>query len=266
MHCHQFFSEKRLAMDVTKNIARGRGVTLWRQIVDTLRADMESGALRSGDQLPTEPELAERFRVNRHTVRRAMAVLADRGLLTVEQGRGTFVRSSAIPYMLGRRTRFSANLHAQGRGPGHQLIAAQAATASAHVAADLGLREGAPVIRIETLGVADGTPLTYGILEFPLPRFTGLDEAYRRLGSVTDALMEFGVADYTRRVTRLIARMPTAVEANHLGQSIDRPVLQSEAVNVDAEGTPIQHSLTVFAGDRVQMIVQPDDDAAGHRK
>src|ERR1700754_1741148 len=165
-------------MDVTKNIARGRGVTLWRQIVDTLRADMETGILKAGDQLPTEPELAERFHVNRHTVRRAMAVLAERGLLTVEQGRGTFVRSTAIPYVLGRRTRFSANLHAQGRGPSHQLIASAAGTASAHVAPELGLAEGAPVIRIETVSVGDGTPLSYGTHEFPLPRFAGIDEAY----------------------------------------------------------------------------------------
>jgi len=246
-------------MAVNHNIARGRGVTLWRQILDSLRNEVESGLLKPGDRLPTEPELAERFKVNRHTVRRAVAVLAERGLVQVEQGRGTFVRQSAIPYVLGRRTRFSANLHAQGRGPSHQLLAAQPGRASEHVAAELGLAVGAPVITIETLSIADGTPLSYGAHAFPLPRFEGIDEAYRRLGSLTDALAEFGVGDYTRRVTRLIARMPTEKEAFHLAQGADRPVLQSEAVNVDAEGRPIQHSLAVFAGDRVQMIVQPDE-------
>jgi GntR family phosphonate transport system transcriptional regulator len=242
-----------------QKIARGRGVTLWRQIADSLRSDVETGALKPGDRLPTEPELAERFNVNRHTVRRAMAVLAERGILKIEQGRGTFVRSSAIPYVLGRRTRFSANLYAQGRGPSHQVIAAYPGSASAHVAAELQIEESAPVIVIETLSVADGTPMSHGVHEFPLPRFEGLDEAYRRLGSLTDALAEFGVADYTRRVTRLIARMPTTAEAAHLGQGVDRPVLQAEAINVDLDGKPIQHSIAVFAGDRVQMIVQPDE-------
>lgn len=249
-------------MDLTNNIARGRGVTLWRQIVDSLRADIEAGRLKAGEQLPTEPELADRFKVNRHTVRRAMAVLAERGLLEIEQGRGTFVRQSTIPYMLGRRTRFSANLYAQGRGPSHQLLAARRDIASSHVAAELDLPEGAAVMCIETLSVADGTPLSYGLHEFPLPRFAGIDEAYRRLGSLTDALLEFGVIDYTRRVTRLIARMPTEKEALHLAQSTAQPVLQSEAVNVDAQGRPTHHSLAVFAGDRVQMIVQPEEDDA----
>jgi GntR family phosphonate transport system transcriptional regulator len=249
-------------MDLNNKIARGRGVTLWRQIVDSLSADIEAGRLKAGDQLPTEPELAERFKVNRHTVRRAMAVLSERGVLEIEQGRGTFVRQSTISYMLGRRTRFSANLYAQGRGPSHQLLTAEMGTASSHVAAELDLPEGAPVICIETLSVADGTPLSYGLHEFPLPRFAGIDEAYRRLGSLTDALLEFGVSDYTRRVTRLIARMPTDKEALHLAQSTGSPVLQSEAVNVDAEGRPTHHSVAVFAGDRVQMIVRPDEDDA----
>jgi len=246
-------------MDGNNSIARGRGVTLWRQIVDSLRADIEAGRLKAGDQLPVEPELAERFKVNRHTVRRALAVLAERGLITIEQGRGTFVRSTAIPYLLGKRTRFSANLYAQGRGPSHQLLSARTDLASSHVAQELDLAEGASVICIETLSVADGVPLSYTLSEFPLPRFAGIDEAYQRLGSITDALLEFGVSDYTRRVTRLIARMPTEKEALHLAQSTTQPVLQSEAVNIDAAGQPTHHSLAVFAGDRVQMVVQPED-------
>ena len=49
------------------------------------------------------------------------------------------------------------------------------------------------------------------------------------------------------------------IEAQHLAQSPARPVLQSEAVNVDGEGRPTHHTIAVFAGDRVQMIVQPDE-------
>ncbi len=64
-----------------------------------------------------------------------------------------------------------------------------------------------------------------------------------------------GVADYTRQATRLLARLPTEREARHLEQPASRPVLQTEAMNVDAEGVPIQRSTTVFAGDRVQILV-----------
>jgi GntR family phosphonate transport system transcriptional regulator len=244
---------------MSESIARGRGITLWRQIAESLSADLKAGRLKPGERLATELELAERFMVNRHTVRRAMGTLAEQGILRIEQGRGTFVNETTIDYVLGRRTRFSANLHAQGREPGHRLLGAEPATVSGSIAADLELPEGAPVMRIETLAIADGIPMSYGIHELPLPRFAGIDEAYRRLGSLTEALHELGVADYTRKVTRLLARLPTEREAHHLDQSISRPVLQSEAINIDLQGRPTHHTLSVFAGDRVQMIIQPED-------
>ncbi|HEX7200561.1 MAG TPA: GntR family transcriptional regulator, partial [Dongiaceae bacterium] len=72
-------------------IARGQGISLWRQIAESLSADVKAGRVKPGERLATELELAERFAVNRHTVRRAMAALADQGLLRIDQGRGTFV-------------------------------------------------------------------------------------------------------------------------------------------------------------------------------
>jgi GntR family transcriptional regulator, phosphonate transport system regulatory protein len=244
--------------EMTELIGRGQGIALWRQIAESLGADVQAGRLKPGERLATELELAQRFAVNRHTVRRAMAALAERGLLRIDQGRGTFIAGAAVDYVLGRRTRFSANLAAQGREPGHRLLAAGPATVSGTIAADLELPEGAAVVRLETLSIADGVPMSYGVHEFPLPRFAGIEQCYGRVGSLTEALREYGVADYTRRLTRLLARLPSEREARLLEQNPGRPVLQSEAVNIDSAGRSTHHSLAVFAGDRVQMIVQPD--------
>ncbi|MFC7539728.1 GntR family transcriptional regulator [Siccirubricoccus deserti] len=67
-------------------LARGQGVALWRQIAGSLEAEIAAGGLAPGARLPTEAELTARFRVNRHTVRRAMEELENRGLVRVEQG------------------------------------------------------------------------------------------------------------------------------------------------------------------------------------
>ncbi|WEK48730.1 MAG: GntR family transcriptional regulator [Candidatus Kaistia colombiensis] len=76
-------------------VARGRGIAAWRQIADEIEADIRSERLRAGMQLPTESQLATRFAVNRHTVRRSLAELAARGLVRATQGRGTFRRGQA---------------------------------------------------------------------------------------------------------------------------------------------------------------------------
>jgi GntR family transcriptional regulator, phosphonate transport system regulatory protein len=236
-----------------------KGVTRWRQIAESLGEDVTEARFADG-RLPTEPELAARFGVNRHTIRRAIGMLADQGLVRVEQGRGTFVAGGHIDYLLGRRTRFSTNLQREGREPGHRLISSKQSRADMATARDLELATDTPIIEIETLGQADGVPVSYARHCFPAERFAALPDALAKTLSITAALAACGVADYTRRVTRLLARLPSDAEALHLEQPASRPVLQTEAVNVDAQGVPIQRSVTVFAGDRVQMVVA--DEAA----
>lgn len=69
-----------------------RGVSLYLQIADQLRREIESGALLPGDQLASEPKLAERYNVSRNTIREALRYLRTRGYLESHQGKGTVVR------------------------------------------------------------------------------------------------------------------------------------------------------------------------------
>ena len=85
-------------------LTRSAGVALWRQIAQMLEAEIRQGVYPPGGQLPTEAQLAARFRVNRHTLRRAIASLQEGGHLRVEQGRGTFVQEETIEYPVARRT------------------------------------------------------------------------------------------------------------------------------------------------------------------
>lgn len=66
---------------------------LYQEIVDQIQAQVQSGQLSPGDRLPPERELAEQFGVSRTAVREAIKSLAEKGLVTVEVGRGTFVRA-----------------------------------------------------------------------------------------------------------------------------------------------------------------------------
>jgi GntR family phosphonate transport system transcriptional regulator len=76
------------------------GVALWRQVADGIERGIADGRFAAGEKLPGEMEIAETYRVNRHTVRRALATLAERGLVRAERGSGTYVetgRRSAFP-------------------------------------------------------------------------------------------------------------------------------------------------------------------------
>ena len=105
--------------------------------------------------------------------------------------------------------------------------------------------------------IAGGRPLSLAAHYFPSARFAGIAEAWSELGSVTAALRRFGVEDYTRRITRVTARLPEEDECEHLAMPRQRPVLVTESVNVDSDGTPIEYGNTRFAADRVQLVLEP---------
>ncbi len=239
-----------------REIARGAGIAAWRQIADDIEADIAAGRLSAGTQLPTESQLALRFAVNRHTVRRGLADLARRGLVRATQGRGTFVEARPIPYPIGPRTRFSEIVSRAGREAGGRLLGAVTVSADPRVAAALGIEAGTPVIRLDTLRSADGTPISLGSGYFPLPRFERFGDAYLAYGSITRALASRGVADYRRLETRISARPAAGEEAASLDLAPGRLLLAVDSINVDADGTPIQFTHALFAADRTEIVVE----------
>ncbi|WP_026379280.1 phosphonate metabolism transcriptional regulator PhnF [Afifella pfennigii] len=241
-----------------ERVSRRAGVSLWRQIADVLRAEIVSGKWPAEAPLPPEAALAGRFGVNRHTLRRALAVLAAEGLVRSDQGRGTFVTAERLAYPIGRRTRFSQIVSRQARAPGGRLIASQVEPAPLWLAEHLGVAEGARLIRLETLSVADGVPISAATSWFPASRFPRLVAAYAETGSITAAMADHGLGDYFRRWTKVRARQAEPAETERLLLPRGASVLATEALNEDKDGVPVHYSDTVFAADRIELVIEPE--------
>ena len=236
---------------------RGSAIPLWYQIAEILGQEISSDVHRAGRQFPTESLLTGRFGVNRHTVRRAVASLADQGLVRVEKGRGTFVEDHVIDYRIGKRTRFSANLLLGDDEPGHRLIGATELPAAETVSAALGIARGDPVTLLETVGEANGHPVSVAANYFPSRRFPGLADLYERVLSITKALESYGIDDYTRQSTKVMTTIATPEDTQLLKQRKNMPVLVVESVDVDPDGLAISYHVVRFAGERVQLTLEP---------
>jgi len=228
---------------------------LWRSIHDSLIADIAAGRYAPGDKLPTEAALAARFGVNRHTVRRALAALAEAGTIRSRRGAGAFVTHRPTEYPLGRRVRFHQNLRAAGHLPAKDILAIATRTADADEAAALALAPGAQIHVCDGLSRVDGVPVALFHSAFPAARFADLPGSLRRLRSVTAALREAGVPDYTRASTRVTATLAEATEALHLDLAHGAPLLCTVSVDVDPSGRPVEYGHTWFAGDRMALIL-----------
>jgi GntR family phosphonate transport system transcriptional regulator len=235
---------------------RSAGVVIWQKIAELLAAEIASGSLMPGERLPPEAVLAQRFGVNRHTLRRAMGSLAESGLVSVQHGRGSFVRPVAVvDYPVGSRTRFSEVISGQSRSPEGELLGSRELPSSPEISAALELDADAPVILLEILRRVDGVPLSVVSAHVPAERFRGIDKAFRDSLSITAALRAFGVLDYRRRSTRIWTRLPSAEDAVLLRQPSTMPVLVMEAVNEDVEGRPVEYGISRASGQRLQVVV-----------
>lgn len=237
-----------------ERLARGVGVAVWKQIAVHLAAEIRDRRYADSGRLPSENELAQRFGVNRHTLRQAVAALQQEGLISIEQGRGAFIRKDWLDYTLSRRTRYTENILGNRLAPGRQLLAARSEPASEKVAQALGLRKGTRVLMAEQLDEAGEQPIAVATSWFPAARFAGLLERLQAGARITEALAELGVADYFRATNRIVTQLPDDTLARLLRQPRTRPVLCVESVDVDAEGVPIKYGETLFSGDRVQLV------------
>jgi GntR family phosphonate transport system transcriptional regulator len=232
------------------------GITLWRRIADDLEQAIALGAHAAGERLPGEVEIAARFGVNRHTVRRALAELNERGLVRAERGSGTYVERSRLPYPIGARTRFSENVGSAGRDPGGRLIGHGSEGATQDIARKLGLKVGDEVVRLEILRSADRVPICVTTGWLPAARAADAARVFRTCRSITAMLAHFGIKDYRRKSTRVTAAAAEALDAQRLHLAPGRAILVVDSINVTPTGTPILVSRTRFAADRVELVVE----------
>ena len=242
------------------DMARTKGTALWRTIAETISDQIDAGDYAPGERLPTETQLAAAFGVNRHTLRRSLAELARQGLVNATPRRGTFVTSSRIDYPIGATTRFSENILASGRDPGGEVMATRETTAPVDMAKWLGIAERSPVVELEMLRLANGEPVCWSHHWFPADRFRRLPGLVERLGSIVKAFEHVGVRRHRRLRSRINARRASARERSMLNLERGDSVLVVEALNVDADGEPIQATVSIFAAKLVQIIVDTKID------
>jgi GntR family phosphonate transport system transcriptional regulator len=231
------------------------GVPLYRRIARELQHEIEHG-LRPGQQLAPEHELAQRFLVNRHTVRRAVDVLSDAGLLVRRQGVGTYVTETPIEYSIAERTRFTENVEAAGRRPISRILQRDIRNAPEPVAEKLKLQRGDRVICIEALRLADERPLCVTSMYLPLGLIPDLATKYRR-GSLHAFIEKTCGFSPQRSYSLITSTLPAVADAMHLQMPTNQPVLRVESVNVHPRsGDPIEYSISRFRADRLQLRLE----------
>ena len=143
-----------------------------------LVGQISAGQLRPGQRLGAERALAAEMGVSRATLRQALAVLADSGMVRRVPGRGggTFISKGKIERDLSRVVGVPALLRSQGVVAGTRVMSARLSAADEAAAQALRLPAGDLVIDLVRIRLADGSPISVEHAMLPADRFPGLLE------------------------------------------------------------------------------------------
>lgn len=226
------------------------------QIANQLRHNIEAAIYAVGDRLPTEAELSQQFAVNRHTLRRAVEVLRQEGLVRVDRGRGTFVTAAPITLSIGQRVRYNDMLKAQGITPTKQTLRITELAADRTLANHLEIELGTSVVLFERLSLADGVPLSLASSYFPAQRLPEILTRCEQYQSISKLLhQEYGF-DHIRRRTQISARVVQPRDARLLQVPLQSPILLTESINVNQEGAVIEYGVSRFRSDRMELVFE----------
>lgn len=225
----------------------------------TLRRLIEEGQVTLGAVLPGELELASLLGVSRHTVRHALGVLTNEGLLRRERGRGTTVVANAPPRLIERSlsTFYAFAWEARARGATQQsyVLERKVLEADGQIAERLGVGEGSPIERIVRLRTADGDPLVLETAYLPRELSAVLDATVLERESIYDELEHRCALRITRARESIRPIVLTRPIARLLHASAGAAAFAVERITWADRG-PIEWQEAIVRGDRYLYSVE----------
>lgn len=229
------------------------------QVARGLQARIESGDLPGGTALPAERELAASLSISRVTVRQALSLLAERGLLSRRHGSGTFVstrQDSNLPsHSLGLLSSFTGDVTARGQLAGARVLAFERTRPTAQEAMALGLSPSEIIYRVRRLRTADHEPLA--VEESTLPAaLVGEITADMVTNASLYALLTARNLKPQRAIRHLRAVNATRELAGLLHIKEGAALLSTERISWTPQGRPIEYARAHYRGDRYDFMME----------
>ena len=222
------------------------------RLKDTIRAGIAAGEWKTGEAIPSEREICATYGISRMTARQAIGDLVHAGVLTRQQGRGTFVAPPRIAQRLRYLTGFTADMAARGIVASSRVLELRLAPAPEDVASELAVTVGAPLVFIERIRFADGRPV-------------GIERAWLSVGA-TDTLLASGTVGSlyehlaalghhpVRAEQRIVAGLADERETALLALDPGAPVLRTRRRSYDAQGRAVELAEAAYRGDAYTFI------------
>ncbi len=229
-------------------------VPLYYQIQQHLLGQVRSGALKSGQPVPSEQALSARLGVSRMTARQALKSLCEMGVAYSQRGKGTFISAIKLEKDFRQVLSFSEEMQKRGARPRSRVLAFEICPAGAEAAEALHISPAESVIRLRRIRMANSLPLGIECSHIRAALCPGLIENFDPRTSLYQALasrygIEIAITDEVAE-----AGLAKAEEARLLRIAKGSPVFLFTRTSYVHSGKPVEFVKSVYRADRYKIV------------
>lgn len=224
------------------------------RIHDAVKKQIDDGFWEIGQRLPSERDLADDFEVSRMTLRQAITLLVEEGILERRVGSGTYVASHRVQEKMRGTTSFTEIVRSQGKTPSSQVVSYQRKPANETEIQQLQLKPSDYVVRMERVRYADNMPLVFEVASIPeklIREFKREDITEHFFQTLTDNGYEIGKSQQT-----IYAKNASERVANYLKVPKNHAVLALTQVSYFTDGRPFEYVHSQYVGDRFEFYLE----------
>lgn len=232
---------------------KNSSVSLYQQLVDEIKMQIQTGQLKENDRLMTEVELSKEYDISRITVRKAIELLVEEDILVKRQGIGTFVAGKKMHRNNGGFMSFTKNCEIEGKKAGAILLAADLVDANGSDMKHLHIQEDCKVIRILRLRLCEDVPVLLEENRFPVKYAFLL--SHDLTGSLYEILAQNGavMSSGTKSMDICYANEE---ESRLLKVEKNKALLLMKDISSDQDGNPVHVCKSIADPDRYKITFE----------
>ena len=230
---------------------------LYLKLYTKILTNIENKIYNMSEKLPSEKEFAIEFDVNRHTVRHALQLLKEDGLINTKKGKGNYLSNVKVPYSISDKSSYSSKILDLGYEPKTKLLSVDIIEPTEEVSNILGLNGNLKVIELKLLRYVNDLPISVSYSYFdaflykkiisnldlePFSLYKVLNKCYPKL-EITKVSTVFESIVTTKELSELLL-MPS-----------NSPILSVSTISKDQVGNFVEYGTSYFRGDTCKIKV-----------
>lgn len=236
-------------------IVKDNRLPLYYQLMDIILNKIEHGELAENDQLPSERELCDAYKVSRTTVRQTMQELEKEGYIYKIHGKGTFVSPKVYNQSLVKFYSFTEEMKKAGIQPSTKVFSFGKVTGEGKVAKIMNLADDEEVYKITRLRLADEEPMIYETSYVPVKRFMNLSSERLEQTPMYEIFRQEYNVSITKATESFKAVSARNEEAEFLHIMEGSPCLMLKRITYE-QNEVIEYTVSIARGDKFTYTVE----------